>query len=66
MVVGQVRRFNDMVIDLLELSRIDADATDINREPVDVVELCDRVSSRFGYGELPIEVDRRVVPWLWV
>jgi two-component system, OmpR family, sensor histidine kinase MtrB len=58
-VVGQVRRFNDMVIDLLELSRIDADATEINREPVDIVELCDRVSHRYGYGELPIEVDRR-------
>jgi signal transduction histidine kinase len=58
-VVGQVRRFNDMVIDLLELSRIDADATEINRESVDVVELCDRVSHRYGYGDLPIEVDRR-------
>lgn len=58
-VVGQVRRFNDMVIDLLELSRIDADASEINREPVDIVELCDRVSQRYGYGDLPIEVDRR-------
>ncbi len=58
-VVGQVRRFNDMVIDLLELSRIDANATDINREPVDIVELCDRVSQRYGYGDLPIEVPRR-------
>lgn len=58
-VVGQVRRFNDMVIDLLELSRIDAHATDINREEVDIVELCDRVSHRFGYGALPIEVHRR-------
>ena len=58
-VVGQVRRFNDMVIDLLELSRIDANATDINREQVDIVELCDRVSQRYGYGDLPIEVHRR-------
>jgi signal transduction histidine kinase len=58
-VVGQVRRFNDMVIDLLELSRIDANATDINREPVDIIELCDRVSQRYGYGNLPIEVHRR-------
>ncbi len=58
-VVGQVRRFNDMVIDLLELSRIDANATDINRESVDIVELCDRVSHRYGYGDLPIEVHRR-------
>ena len=58
-VVGQVRRFNDMVIDLLELSRIDADATEINRESVDIVELCDRVSQRYGFGDLPIEVHRR-------
>jgi signal transduction histidine kinase len=58
-VVGQVRRFNDMVIDLLELSRIDANATEINRESVDIVELCDRVSQRYGYGDLPIEVHRR-------
>lgn len=58
-VVGQVRRFNDMVIDLLELSRIDANASEINRESVDIVELCDRVSQRYGYGELPIEVHRR-------
>ena len=58
-VVGQVRRFNDMVIDLLELSRIDASASDLNREQVDIVELCDRVSQRYGYGDLPIEVHRR-------
>ncbi|NNE11129.1 MAG: HAMP domain-containing histidine kinase [Ilumatobacter sp.] len=58
-VVGQIRRFNDMVIDLLELSRIDANATEINREPVDIVELCDRVSQRYGFGDLPIEVHRR-------
>jgi signal transduction histidine kinase len=58
-VVSQVRRFDSMVIDLLELSRIDAGATDINLEEVDLVDLCDRVSQRYGYGELPIEVHRR-------
>ena len=42
-VVGQVRRFDAMVIDLLELSRIDAGATDLNTEEVDLVDLCDRV-----------------------
>ena len=31
-VVNQVRRFDDMVIDLLELSRLDAGATDLNLE----------------------------------
>jgi two-component system, OmpR family, sensor histidine kinase MtrB len=58
-VVSQVRRFDDMVIDLLELSRIEAGATDLHPEAVDIVELCDRVSQRFGYGDLPIEVHRR-------
>ena len=58
-VVSQVRRFDDMVIDLLELARLDSGATDLNPESVDLVELCDRVSQRFGYAELPIEVHRR-------
>ncbi len=58
-VVSQVRRFDDMVIDLLELARLDSGATDLNPESVDLVELCDRVSQRFGYPELPIEVHRR-------
>jgi signal transduction histidine kinase len=58
-VVSQVRRFDAMVIDLLELSRIDAGATDLNPEVVDLVDLCDRVSQRYGYGDLRIEVHRR-------
>jgi signal transduction histidine kinase len=58
-VVSQVRRFDDMVIDLLELSRLEAGAQDLHPESVDIVELCDRVSNRFGYGDLPIEVHRR-------
>lgn len=58
-VVSQVRRFDDMVIDLLELSRLEAGAQDLHSEPVDLVELCDRVSQRYGYGDLPIEVHRR-------
>ena len=43
-VVSQVRRFDAMVIDLLELSRLDAGATDLNPEDVDLVDLCDRAS----------------------
>ena len=43
-VVSQVRRFDAMVIDLLELSRIDAGATDLHLEAVDIADLCDRVS----------------------
>lgn len=58
-VTSQVRRFDQMVIDLLELSRLDAGAADINTEPVDLPELCERVSNRYGYSSLPIEVHRR-------
>ncbi|HWL43294.1 MAG TPA: HAMP domain-containing sensor histidine kinase [Ilumatobacter sp.] len=58
-VTSQIRRFDQMVIDLLELSRIDAGATDLNTEPVDLPELCERVSNRYGYSSLPIEVQRR-------
>jgi signal transduction histidine kinase len=53
-VVGQVRRFDSMVIDLLELSRIDAGATDLHLEEVDLVALCRRVAARNGFADLPI------------
>ena len=55
-VVGQVRRFDAMVIDLLELSRIDAGATDIHTEEVDIAALCARVAARNGFADLPIDV----------
>jgi signal transduction histidine kinase len=58
-VVAQVRRFDAMVIDLLELSRIDAGATDLHTETVDLVELSTRVAHRYGHHGLPIEVHRR-------
>jgi signal transduction histidine kinase len=50
-----------MVIDLLELSRIDAGATDLHAEQVDLPELCERVANRYGHGDIPIEVHRRAV-----
>ena len=43
-VVSQVRRFDDMVIDLLELSRLDAGATDLNVEELDLVDLTRRIA----------------------
>ena len=57
-VVGQVRRFDAMVIDLLELSRIDAGATDLHTEEVDLEALCRRIAARNGFSELPIDVTR--------
>jgi signal transduction histidine kinase len=59
-VVGQVRRFDQMVMDLLELSRIDAGSTEMLREEVDIGELVTRIAQRYGFGETPIEIDAKV------
>lgn len=56
-VVGQVRRFDSMVIDLLELSRLDAGATDLNPEVLDIIDLTHRVAARFGSPDVDIDVD---------
>jgi two-component system sensor histidine kinase MtrB len=59
-VVGQVRRFDQMVMDLLELSRIDAGSTEMIREEVDIEELITRIAHRYGFGDTPIEIDPKV------
>jgi two-component system sensor histidine kinase MtrB len=59
-VVGQVRRFDQMVMDLLELSRIDAGSTELIREQVDVEDLVTRIAQRYGFAETPIEIDPKV------
>lgn len=55
-VVTQVRRFDQMVIDLLELSRIDAGSTELHRENVQLAELIARITHRYGFPEVPIEI----------
>ena len=55
-VVSQVRRFDDMVMDLLELSRIDAGSTELHREDVDIRDLLPRIAQRYGFGDVPIDV----------
>lgn len=59
-VVTQVRRFDQMVMDLLELSRIDAGSTEMLREEVDIEDLVTRITHRYGFGETPIEIDPNV------
>ncbi len=59
-VVGQVRRFDQMVMDLLELSRIDAGSTELLREEVDISELVTRIAQRYGFGDTQIEIDPKV------
>ncbi len=59
-VVSQVRRFDSMVMDLLELSRIDAGSTELHREEIDPRELIPRIAQRYGFGDVEIDVDKRV------
>jgi two-component system, OmpR family, sensor histidine kinase MtrB len=56
-IVSQIRRFDGMVLDLLELSRIDAGAADLHLETLDVAELCRRVAAHAGFAMVPIDVD---------
>lgn len=60
LVVTQVRRFDQMVLDLLELSRIDAGATEVHREVVEPSSLVSRIAQRYGFDDVPIEIDPRL------
>ena len=53
-VVTQVRRFDRMVLDLLELSRLDAGATEVNLEPLVPEGTIRRIAQRYGYADVPI------------
>lgn len=55
-VVNQVRRFDSMVLDLLELARLDAGAATLDLERVDLPELVRRIAGRYGYPDLPVDV----------
>lgn len=54
-IVTQVRRFDGMVLDLLELARMDAGAADVHMEPADVAELARRAIGRLEL-DVPVEV----------
>jgi two-component system, OmpR family, sensor histidine kinase MtrB len=58
-VVSQVRRFDDMVMDLLELSRLDAGSPDLNVERLDLVDLTRRIADRYNAADVPIDIARR-------
>ena len=59
-VVTQVRRFDQMVMDLLELSRIDAGSTELHREEVQLEDLISRIAHRYGFGDVPIDIGGKV------
>ncbi len=59
-VITQVRRFDQMVLDLLELSRIDVGSTELHREEVNVADLINRITHRYGFPDVPVSVARDV------
>jgi two-component system sensor histidine kinase MtrB len=50
---AQVRRFDRTVLDLLELSRLDAGAGETNLEEIHLADLCRRIMAHHGFAEIP-------------
>lgn len=50
---AQVRRFDRTVLDLLELSRLDAGAGESNLEHVHLADLCGRIMRHHGFADVP-------------
>ena len=48
-----------MVLDLLELSRLEAGVDESHQEPVVPAEAVKRIATRYGYGEVPYDACRR-------
>jgi signal transduction histidine kinase len=59
-VVTQVRRFDQMVLDLLEISRLDAGALEVRTESVLLGPLLERIAARSGHSAVPVWVDPAV------
>jgi signal transduction histidine kinase len=55
-IVHQTSHFSQLVLDLLEISRIDAGAVDLYLEPVWIADLAPKVAARAGFGDVPVEV----------
>lgn len=62
LLVDQVRRFDAMVIDLLELSRLDAGSVDDHREEIDLGEWARRVVARSSHPDTPIVIETGLPP----
>jgi two-component system sensor histidine kinase MtrB len=56
-VVNQVRRFDQLVLDLLELSRLDVGVADVHRDELRLGEVLPRIAARHGYAEVPVVVN---------
>ena len=58
-VVNQVRRFDQMVLDLLEISRLDAGRAEVHIEPVMLGPFLSKVAAHYGFDGLPVVIDPR-------
>ena len=54
-VASQVKRFDRTVVDLLELSRLDAGASESSLDEVDLADFIPRVMNRYGFSDVPFD-----------
>lgn len=52
----QVETFNELVIDLLEISRFDARTAEIDPEQIDVFDLCNRLLRERNYANIAVQL----------
>lgn len=50
LITNQTKRFHQMVLDLLEISRLDAGVADLHLEPVQLDQFVKRVAVHYGYS----------------
>jgi signal transduction histidine kinase len=48
-----------MVLDLLELSRLEAGVDESHKEPVVLSDIVRKIVARYGYGDVPFDASRR-------
>jgi two-component system, OmpR family, sensor histidine kinase MtrB len=54
LISSQTKRFHQMVLDLLEISRLDAGVADLHLEPVQLDQFVNRVAGHYGYASVPV------------
>lgn len=57
---AELRRFRNMVDDLLEISRVDSGSAELSLDEVEVGELVRQAAAAAGAGSVPVEVDDTV------